>query len=273
MSTLPRSAQPEYLAYQYSSSEKLRIRIETHRLYSRGTESYEDELLDALDLTTVGLRLLDVGCGPGEWHGRLMERGALITGVDLSDGMLREAAAAATGSPPRLVQGDAHRLPFRHNTFDRLFCSGVMYHLADHALALQEMRRVLRPGGLAIVTANGSGAMQRIQTVHAEAAEQLGYTPKPLSAETFTMDHLPLVQAIFPEARRIVLDGALVFSEPEPALRFYASNRIDGLADLPPDGSHRARLLPLVRATIERIIAAEGEFCVPKSTGWFVARA
>ena len=65
------------------------------------------------------------------------------------------------------------------------------------------------------------------------------------------------------------LEGALVFKTSEPALRFYATNRIDALQDRPADGSHRRRLLPPMRELIEAIIAREGAFIVPKSVGWF----
>jgi hypothetical protein len=67
-----------------------------------------------------------------------------------------------------------------------------------------------------------------------------------------------------------VLEGALVFETPEPALRFYASNRIDALQDRPRDASHRARLLPVMRELIQREIDRGGAFVVPKSVGYFV---
>src|SRR5258708_36356503 len=95
----------------------------------------------------------------------------------------------------------------------------------------------------------------------------------PISAGHFTMDDLPLVERIFPAARRHILEGALVFNAPEPALRFYASNRIDALRDLPTDASHRPRLLTVMRERIEAIIGREGTFTVPKSIGHFEATA
>ncbi|MEA2732553.1 MAG: hypothetical protein QOF70_7028, partial [Acetobacteraceae bacterium] len=70
----------------------------------------------------------------------------------------------------------------------------------------------------------------------------------------FHMDNLPEVRLVFPSVERHVIDSALVFADAEPALRFYATNRIDLIQDRPADGSHRARLLPLVRERIEAII-------------------
>jgi hypothetical protein len=68
-----------------------------------------------------------------------------------------------------------------------------------------------------------------------------------------------------------VLDNSLVFHDPEPALRYYASGIVDRIRGRPPDGSHRARLLPVVRAGLEAIIKSEGAFRDPKPTGYFVA--
>jgi hypothetical protein len=115
--------------------------------------------------------------------------------------------------------------------------------------------------------------MRRIHELHTSAARELGYDPMPITSGHFTMDDLPLVQRVFPLAERHILEGALVFETAEPALSFYASNRIDAVRDAPLDASHRPRLLPAMRERIEAIIEREGSFTVPKSVGYFVATA
>lgn len=112
----------------------------------------------------------------------------------------------------------------------------------------------------------------RIET-HTSTARELGFDPLPITSGHFTMDDLPLVQRVFPTAQRYILEGALVFETPDPALSFYASNRIDALRDAPPDASHRSRLLRAMRERIEEIIEREGSFTVAKSVGYFVATA
>lgn len=49
--------------------------------------------------------------------------------------------------PPRLLQGDAERLPFADNSFDLVYSWGVLHHTPDTPHAIREVRRVLRPGG------------------------------------------------------------------------------------------------------------------------------
>lgn len=169
---------------------------------------------------------------------------------------------------------DAQALPFRPATFDRVLCSGVLYHVPDCRQALAEMRRALRPGGRAVISTIGADAMARLNEIHAEAARALGYTPVRVSGERghFSMDDLALVRSVFRSAEWFLLEGALVFPEAEPAVRFYATNRVDGIEDRPPDNRHRAELVPLVRKRIDAIIEREGSFRVAKSVGWFVAQ-
>jgi len=262
-----------FVQEQYSEPDKLRIRIETHERYSRGdTERIIDCCIAALDLSP-GLNVLDVGCGAGSWHPRLAA-GTVVVGVDLMLGMLREARTTDLALRPRpaLVQADAQALPLATASFDRVLCAGVLYHVPNCQQALLEIRRVLRPGGRAIISTNGAYAMRRIYELHADAARELGYEPVPITPGHFTMDDLQVVQRVFPVVECHVLEGALVFTTSDPALPFYATNRIDALQDRPTDGSHRGRLLPSMRERIEAIIDADGAFVVPKSVGWFTCR-
>ena len=96
-------------------------------------------------------RALDVACGSGkltrELH-RLAAKG-LVVGLDFSGRMLRVAATGAPG--PSYVRGDGLRLPFADGTFDAVTVAFGLRNFADPERGLCEMRRVLRPGGRAVV--------------------------------------------------------------------------------------------------------------------------
>jgi SAM-dependent methyltransferase len=147
----------------------------------------------------------------------------------------------------------------------------VLYHVPDWRQALREMRRVVRPGGRVVLSTNSADALKRIYDVHREAALELGYTPLPFGSPSFRLESLDEVRAVFPTAQCHVREAALVFPDAEPALRFYATNRIDMVEGWRESTEHRARLLPLVRSKIEEIIRREGSFRVPKTWGFFVA--
>ncbi len=98
-----------------------------------------------------GRRLLDLGCGHGMAAIVLARAGARVTGLDLSTGYLREAdlRAQANGVRVAWVAADAERLPFADASFDAIWGNAILHHL-DLEQAGRELRRVLRPGGVAV---------------------------------------------------------------------------------------------------------------------------
>lgn len=97
-----------------------------------------------------GRRVLEVGCGSAPCSRWLAGQGAVVTGFDLSAGMLRHARAGAdrTGVTVPLVQADVCALPFPDAAFDIAFSAfGAIPFVADSAGAMREVARVLRPGG------------------------------------------------------------------------------------------------------------------------------
>lgn len=97
----------------------------------------------------VNPQVLDLGCGPGSLVRRLQQiPGIRLTGVDLSPEMIRYARERY---PEVTFQvGDTESLGFADGTFDAVLCSGMLHHLPSLALALPEIRRVLKPGGILI---------------------------------------------------------------------------------------------------------------------------
>jgi SAM-dependent methyltransferase len=99
----------------------------------------------------AGRRVLDFGCGHGMAAVVLARRGARVTAFDLSPGYLEEARvrASANGVEVDFVRADGERLPFADASFDRVWGNAVLHHL-DLDRAGGELRRVLRPGGVAV---------------------------------------------------------------------------------------------------------------------------
>lgn len=103
-------------------------------------------VIDGLALSS-GMRVLDVGCGKGRFARRLFAMGADVVGVDASAGMLGECV----GIPA--MQASATRLPFENGAFDGVFSIEVFEHLDRTSvdLAIDEMARVVRPGGRVVI--------------------------------------------------------------------------------------------------------------------------
>jgi ubiquinone/menaquinone biosynthesis C-methylase UbiE len=100
-----------------------------------------------------GVRLLDIGCGPGTITAGLARAVAPgeVTGLDRAGAQLdlaRENAAREGLANVRFVPGSVYTLPFADQEFDVVFAHALFEHLKDQIAALREIHRVLRPGGI-----------------------------------------------------------------------------------------------------------------------------
>ena len=111
-------------------------------------EPYEWERRRALLLAEVqpSDRVLDLGCGAGRFLGLLED----AVGVEISAEAAERARANVPGADVRLIEDDS--LPVGHGEFDLVWCSETLEHIPDVGATLSEIRRVLRPGGRALIT-------------------------------------------------------------------------------------------------------------------------
>jgi len=130
--------------------------------YDAFAEAYEDQrgendpggyhdLLDELEAGFVERwgrerDVLEVGCGTGLVLSRIAAFARTAKGLDLSPGMLEKAKARGLD----VVLGSATELPFAHESFDVTCSFKVLAHIPDVRIALSEMARVTRPGGMLI---------------------------------------------------------------------------------------------------------------------------
>src|SRR5579864_8318685 len=112
-----------------------------------------------------GLRVLDVAGGDGYWAGRARGRGAHAVALDLAEAKLRYGRQLS--APPALVKGDALELPFADASFDRVMSICAIEHFDDGGRALDEMARVLRPGGELVMSADALTLAKRWPKLYA----------------------------------------------------------------------------------------------------------
>ncbi len=106
--------------------------------------------------TDSQIAVLDVACGTGDFTIEIAQKtaeGSSVVGIDLSEGMMkigREKIKAA-GVSAEMVQGDCEALPYPDATFDRISVGFGVRNFEHLEIGLQEMLRVLKPGGKLVI--------------------------------------------------------------------------------------------------------------------------
>jgi len=142
-------------AYDCSPGHGIQSEHEKESWKSLLTKTLGDETLD----------VLDVGCGTGVISLLVAEIGHNVTGIDLSEGMLGKAREKADnqklGAEFRL--GDAENLSFENESFDAVINRHLLWTLPDPERAISEWKRVLKPGGRAIIIDGNWGDFNRLR--------------------------------------------------------------------------------------------------------------
>ena len=117
------------------------------------TERTEEEAMFRLAGDVKGKVLLDLGCGDGTYSIAAFQRGARVTGLDISDGMLDAARrrAEACGASIEWRRASAESLPYDSGTFDVVLAVTILCFIKNPLQVVQEVSRVLRPGGLFVI--------------------------------------------------------------------------------------------------------------------------
>jgi SAM-dependent methyltransferase len=174
----------------------------------------------------AGAKVLDAGCGTG--YGTAMLAGALsAVGVDLSGEAIAHAVSAYTSPGVRFLQASCESLPFADNSFDLITAFEVIEHLRRWQDLLDEARRVLRPGGILLVSTPN-------KAWYAEARGAAG--PNPWHVREFEYGEFKAaLEAVFTHVHLWTQNhsGAIAFTPPEPSLGIF-----DASGDTAQDQAH-----------------------------------
>ncbi|MDX3074052.1 class I SAM-dependent methyltransferase [Streptomyces sp. MI02-7b] len=181
---------------------------------------YERPAILALAGEVAGRRILDAGCGAGPLFAELRDRGAVVTGVDASPGMLGVARRRLGDGAELQVADLRDPLPFPDNAFDDVIASLVLHYLEDWTPTLAELRRVLRTGGRLIVSVDHPFA---IYAMHRMAGQKPHYLATYNWTEEWTMGGRVVPMSFWNRPLHAMTDSFTaagfrisVISEPQP---------------------------------------------------------
>lgn len=139
-------------------------RLSEHYDKSRWADHATVELLRRTLQVTTGSRVLDIGCGTGNFAQAFRGGGVNVTALDSSIGMLREACRKDLGGV--LLCGDATLMPFEDGPFDGAYAIQMLHHIEEKNLLFAEAARTLRLGGTLAVQSCSHAQLETFWCFH-----------------------------------------------------------------------------------------------------------
>ena len=262
--------QEEQWVEQYHNASNLHTRIRLHDGFSVNPCSWHQWLFDCLELSSSS-RILELGCGDGSLWQRNMDRIPEhwdITLTDFSEGMLQDAKDRLTenGSsrPFRFIQADVRAIPFPDGRFDAVLANHMLYHVNNRHEALQEIYRVLKPGGRFYASTIGRNHLREMKEL------LRGFNPELVLSEKDFADEFGLengeVQLEAAGFRHIELkryEDSLRITEAEPLIAYICSTTGNSRSAL--SGSS----LDKFRIRVESLLHRKGFIGITKDSGLF----
>ena len=258
---------PSYLKNdQYRDASRLDARVLLHERFSTNPQGWYQWVFDSLAELPLNARVLELGCGPGYLWRDCRQRipsGWSITLSDLTEGM-RLAAwrnLVVTGRAFKYEQIDAQSIPYPDETFEIIIANHMLYHIPDRARCLQEIRRVLKPGGQLVASTVGQNHMLEMETW----LKQVSLAQNDLAfRNTFTLENGQ--EQLAPFFKNIIMrryPDSLSITEIEPLLAYIRSSiSAAEISELE---------LAKLRQTLEEVLATQHSLNIHKDSGLFLA--
>ena len=207
---------PDYVREQYATEGNLETRRSVWQPTAEGLDPV-NEALNAIDRALVGdAHVLEVGCGTGVTAEQINALpGVTLIATDFSERFVE--LTAARGVDAR--RADICYLPFDDAAFDVVYAGWMLYHVRDLERALNEVRRVLKPGGTFVAVTNGNDHL-------AELRIEAGGKPDVTQFSSETGEYV--LGRRFADVRRHDLETRAVFPD-HAAAQAYLDSSNEGL--------------------------------------------
>ena len=263
-----------------SSTDTFQISLETAEAYEAAFvpalfAHLAPHLIDGAEVT-AGDRVLDVACGTGIVARTAADRTGptgLVVGLDLNEAMLTVARRVRPDLDWR--QGDATSLPFPDASFDVALCQSGLMFVQDPAVAVNELARVVRPGGR--VAAQVWSSLDRQTAIHPLAdavARHAGPDAVDLISTYFRLGNRAQLTGLFPQAGLRVIDvRTLPATVRAPTVDDYITTEIEStpLIDRISDDIYR-RIRAEARGGLARFCDENGRLALPLEAYLVAAR-
>lgn len=250
---------------QYRNANNLNARIRIHEEFSTNPQGWNAWVLQKLG-EIAAEKIIEVGSGPASmWQVSypfdLANKVLYLN--DFSYGMCRAANEIGLNNQHfRFINADVQHLPYSAQRFDLAIANHMLYHVPDLNLALSEIKRILKPGGIFFAATNGIDHMLEMDRLIKEVTPQL---PEIYSvARNFSLESgVQILKPFFNHIERIDYFDSLNITRAEPFMEYILS--IWGNFINPEQHS-------VLVERISRQIARDGVIHIRKSTGVFICQ-
>lgn len=220
---IQRNTMEDHMKEHYRTANHLSIRIRLHELFSQNPTGWFPWLLSHIDFNHV-YRLLEVGCGNGAlWKNcRIDMRNREIFLSDISEGML-ESARKSLGEDYSYMMIDCQSIPFKQAYFDVVVANHVLFYVSDIDKAMQEIHRVLKPGGICYFSAYGAHHMMEIQEMVKAFDDRITLSDQSLSKRFGIENGTATLGKYFNEVEFLPYEDALEIDDVKPLMEYIIS--------------------------------------------------
>lgn len=179
---------------------------------------------------------------------------------------------ARTAQSPLIGVADVQQLPFPDGVFDAAASFMMPYHVSDQEAAAAELRRVVRPGGVAVATTASAGNQAELRAL-VEGAVGEGWTWMRPSATSFHLEGgTAVLGTAFESVERIEAPERRIFITDEDAMADYVASSGDHFGRTLPPGRTWEGVVEAVRVETAAAVAADGALVITARLGALVCR-
>jgi ubiquinone/menaquinone biosynthesis C-methylase UbiE len=260
--------------YQETTSD-LQTRIDIHNKF--GGRDIDQWMLETLRLAKDS-KILDVGCGAGKQcfsYFSYLEGQADITGGDVNQDMLVQARQEAKkrSAPIQFIDLNFNqRFPVENDAYDLVSCCFAIYYAEDIPFTIQEMHRVLKPGGRLFTTGPMPQNKQLFYDIIRDATQK-PIPPMPGSSR-YGSAILASIRDLFSHVEVQIFENPLTFNSVEPFISYTRASLAEdrklwtGLFNGKDEYEHT---IQLITEAAERRLARDGALVMTKVVGGFIA--
>ncbi|MBE0337914.1 methyltransferase domain-containing protein [Paenibacillus sp. 23TSA30-6] len=254
---------------QYRTATRLQARINLYDKFSTNPQGWHRWVFDQLEVTPEA-HILELGCGDGTFWLRNAERipnSWRITLTDISSGMVEEARCRLGSSNAmfKFLSADAQQLPFHEEQFDVVLANNMLYHVSDISRAIEEMHRVLKPGGLVCTSTMSTQHLQELEDLAASFDPDLRVLDQAI--HRFHLGNgMDLLSSCFSNLLLLHYDDRLMVDKAEPLIDYMISTPMNARERLV------GKAIDMFRIHVNQNLKQTGVLQLTKENGIFLGR-